>query len=129
MSKKEKCPECNRILRLRSFIFNKKVGKKICHRCDKRIGTNKYYTSLREQPKGKIGKFSLSDEEKNRLWRKYLSKGYNSSGAWRMVYNNLSELRKVRAYSKQNRRKEIIKKNYEESKKREINKKFIKGLK
>jgi NAD-dependent SIR2 family protein deacetylase len=48
-NKKIECPKCHRILRTKHFIFNEILKLEICTQCNKRVGTNKFYTPLNER--------------------------------------------------------------------------------
>ena len=127
MNKKEVCPECKRTLRTKSFIFNILVKKRICQRCHKKIGTNKFYVPFKKKL-DYISKYSITEEEKKRLHSKFLSQGLGSQEAWRKVYQHIKLLKaqkqKSRYSDKQRKRYFAIK-----AKERiEQQKKFLEGM-
>ncbi len=127
MNKKEVCPICHRKLILKHFVYNKLIKKRICERCDKRIGHNKWYIS--KEKEDHIGKYSLSDLEKKRLWEKYVHQGYSYHMAWRMVYNRINGLRRVREKQRKLKRGLMIKQNENRRKEEGLKKKLVEGLK
>ncbi|HDK42158.1 MAG TPA: hypothetical protein ENG87_02160 [Candidatus Pacearchaeota archaeon] len=127
-NKKEVCPICNRKLRIKCFVFNPLEKKKICTQCDKRIGHNKFYVPFKK--KGDyIGKYNLNDLEKKRLTKKYEMLGYGHENALRIVSNRIIGLSKVRTKQWKLKKGIKIKENMDKRKQRELNKKFIEGLK
>ena len=95
VNKKEICPECKRTLRTKCFVFNKLKKVRICNQCNKRIGNNKFYVPFKKKI-DRIGKFSISEVEKKRLWRKYVQQGHSYQIAWRKVYAFINGLKNVR---------------------------------
>lgn len=59
---------CHRKLRTRCFVYNKLKKKLMCHQCDKRIGSNKFYITKNKQER--IGKYTMTDTEKIVLRKK-----------------------------------------------------------
>ena len=113
---KEVCPECGRLLRLKWFTYNPILEKRVCKRCDKRIGHNQFY-----EPKIKGSKrkkrplnYSITRDESQVLYNK---KGNNKQVNFLKHYIN-------KFYQKK-RYEEKIKK----IKDKERQKKFIEGLK
>jgi len=127
VKKKAVCPICKRKLRTNNFVFNKKIKLKVCRRCDKRIGNNMFYIPS-EKKGNKIGKWSISEEEKKKLLGKYLGMGYDFKSAWRMIYSRLRGLKKVKKQVREQRKREKIKEKYKELKAKEQRKKLIEGL-
>lgn len=126
MNKKEKCPKCGRILRTKNFVVNKKTGEWMCKQCDKKIGNNKFYIppeKFRERI-AVIGKFTVSDTEKDMLHSQFMAQGLDSTQAWQRVYKHIGMLRKMRRVKKamvtRQRNIELAKKKQDE----EINRKF-----
>ena len=128
MNKKEVCPECKRILRTRCFVFNRIRKTRICNQCDKRIGSNIFYVPFSKKANF-IGKYSITEQEKYNLWRKFVNQGLSFKAAWRKVYQHIKLLKqqkeKSRYSDKQRKRYFAIK----AEEKREQQKKFIGGLK
>ena len=127
MNKKEVCPECKRKLRTKGFVFNKLTKTRICKQCDKRIGHNKFYVPFK-QKSDRMGRYSINELEKKRLLQKYVSQGNNYQMAWRKVYAFMNGLRGVRMGARRQRGKEIIDKTIEETKRKQIQEKFVGGL-
>ena len=128
MNKKEVCPECKRTLRTKCFVFNVLVKKRICKRCHKKIGTNKFYVPFKER-RDFIGKYSITKEEKNRLFGKFVREGLGEKAAWQKVYSHVKllgiERKKSRYTDKQRKRYFAIKAKEKVGKQ----KKFLEGLK
>lgn len=121
MNAKERCPICNRKLRLRCFIFNKLKEIEICKTCDKRIGNNKFYTPLTHKRENKrISNFNITDQEKKLLADK---KG------WQRVNQDLGILNAIRDRVTMKKRLEKINEQLNNQNKKQMNKKFIEGLK
>ncbi len=128
MNKKEVCPECGRTLRTKNFVFNKLRKKKICKQCDKRIGNNIFYVSFKSKTNF-IGKYSISEEEKKRLWSKYVNEGCSYRQAWRKVNYLVGGLRRQRKQKAAQRRGEYVDKMSKEKQRKDMKDKFIGGLK
>ena len=128
VNKKEVCPECKRKLRTKCFVFNKLRKKKICRQCDKRIGNNKFYVPFSKK-KDFIGKYSINEEEKKKLWGKYVREGCSYQQAWRKVYYLIGGLRRQRKQKATQRRGNFLDKMKQTKQKQEMKEKFIEGLK
>jgi len=99
VSQKEICPECKRTLRIRCFVFNKLLKKRICRQCHSRIGNNKFYVPFKKKS-DRMGKYSITEQEKYRLLKKYVSEGNSYQAAWRKVYEFIKQLRQQKKKSK-----------------------------
>ena len=128
MNKKEVCPECKRTLRTKCFIFNRVKKIRICNRCDKKIGSNIFYVPFKER-RDFIGKYSITQEEKNRLFKKFLREGNGEKEAWKKVNYLVYGLRKQRKIKATQRKGEYLGKMAKEKQKQEMKEKFVKGLK
>ena len=121
MNKKERCPICGRILRTKCFIYNSLEKKEICNRCNKKIGTNKFYSigKLQHRKSNIISNYNITDDEIKVLSKK---KGFN-------INRDRSILRKIKR-EKIEEKREIKKKLLErEEQKKKLNEKFLKNLK
>jgi len=114
---KKICSSCGKKKRTKCFIYNKVIKKKICKMCNRKIGTNKFYNP--QSSSTKMGKFSLSNDEKKVLAKK---KG------WKAVNQDCKALRKMRTIVRKKRKEEIKLKKEEKNKRTQINKLFIEGL-
>jgi len=128
VNKKEICLECKRLLRTKGFVYNKLLKKRICKQCDKRIGNNKFYVPFK-QKSNRVGNYNISELEKKRLWRKYVTQGYSYQIAWRKVYTFINGLSGVRRSVKRQRGKEMMDKTIKEKQRKEMKEKFVRGLK
>ncbi len=128
MNKKEVCPECKRTLRTKNFIFNRLVKKRICNRCNKKIGTNIFYVPFKEKADF-ISQYSISEVEKKKLWSKYVKEGCSYKQAWRKVNYLIYGLRKQKKIKAAQRKGEYLDKMYKQEQKQEMKKKFVEGLK
>ena len=81
------CPRCKKHKRTKCFVFNRRFKDKICRTCDRVLGNNVYFITLKERKnlKGTIGKFSLNKEEKNELHNEFVRQGMDSIKAWNKV--------------------------------------------
>lgn len=122
MSPKKICPICGKLKRTKCFIYNPIIKKEICNSCNRSIGTNKFYSRKKLKPKEnkRITNFSMTDEEKKII---------ASKNGWKRVNQDLRLLRSVKNKTKKIKEIEKENKRFEEEKKKEINKKFIEGLK
>ena len=128
MNKKEVCPECKRTLRTKNFIFNRLVKKRICRRCDKKIGTNKFYVPFSKKLDF-ISKYSITEVEKKKLWGKYVKEGCSYQQAWRKVNYLIYNLREQKKIKAAQRKGEYLDKMKKQEQKQEMKKKFVEGLK
>jgi len=128
VNKKEICPECKRKLRTKCFIFNRLRKTKICKQCDKRIGSNIFYVPYKKKADF-ISNYSFSEQEKYKLYRKFISEGLSGEQAWRKVYAHIKLLKlqkmKTRYSDKQRKRYFAIK----AKEKAAQQKQFVEGLK
>ena len=125
---KLKCPNCKRKLNTNCFVFNRILKKDICHQCNKKIGTNPFYTPDYGKRKGFIGKFNINEQEKKLLITNLIKKGVSYKEAKRRIANDvkvLSEMKKKKNYN--NRLEEQNKKIQSETSK-EMKNKLLKGL-
>jgi len=119
MSKKERCPVCKRLLRVKNFVFNRVEKKQMCSKCDKHVGHNVYFRTDNKDD-NIIGNFSITKEEKKILARK---KG------WKAVNKDCAMMKEIKhKVYKVNRINNTMKESTDNSKK-ELHKKFIEGLK
>jgi len=121
MTKKEVCSICKRILRTKCFVFNKLIKEKICLRCDKKIGNNKFYSPSKLKKRNDfINKFNITEQEKKVLLRNKSMKEINC------LCKNLKRL-KIKSFKRklEEKRKEKL----EKQKEKVLNKKFLEGLK
>lgn len=116
MNIKKECPNCKRKLRTRCFVFNRVVKEEICRTCDKKIGSNPFYTKKKET----IGKYNMTATEKKVLANK---KG------WKAVNSECLGLQKIK--KRESKRKRLSRRRFKikESENKELNKKFVEGLK
>jgi hypothetical protein len=118
-NKKKECPKCHRILRTKHFIFNEILELEICTQCNKKVGTNKFYTPLVEKKRtDTISKFNITNAEKNVL----INCNHKSLSQINNSINYLQGLKKKKRFDK--KQLEIEDKN-----KIDLNKKLIEGLK
>lgn len=124
---RKQCEECKKYYVKLNLCRD---GKKRCGYCKNKRVTNKWYVPPEKRPYSSqfIGKYCITDKEKDVLHDQFVSQGMNSDQAWRKVYYHIRMLRMMRS---RNRGLATIKKNQELSKKtqNEVKKKqFIKGL-
>ena len=118
MNKKKKCECCPRIIRISKLHKNKITGQMLCSFCNNKIGQNKFYTpSARKE---RISSYSITETEKQVLMR-----GKNRE----QIKKLCSDLRRVAIQSRLNRSNKRKQNVSEIINKKEINKKFIEGLK
>lgn len=65
------CLKCNKVKRIKCFVYNKKESISMCRQCSKKIGSNIFYIPSSNKPEGNINKFSLSGQEVNVLYRQF----------------------------------------------------------
>jgi hypothetical protein len=118
---KIECPRCHKHKTTHCFIYNKVLKIKICRLCNRIIGNNKFYIPFKNKGSRIIGRYSITDREKNELHRQFMCQGLDSSQAWRRVNQHISLLRRI--WWKQHWNKNIQPK--EEITKQE----FLEGLK
>jgi|SRR3972149_5427513 len=82
---KKECPRCKRPLRVKNFVYNRMLKEKVCGRCDNQVGNNLFYVP-RERRRQFIGRFSMSDAEKDELHRELVRQGMDSVKAWNRVH-------------------------------------------
>jgi hypothetical protein len=116
MNPKKKCPRCGKIKRTKCFTFNKVLKEELCLMCDKKVGHNIFYNP---ESKGRIGKYSLTDNERSYLARK---KG------WKRVNESCKGLRTIRKRKKKEDKEMRRQKKISEIKSKETQKKFLEGL-
>lgn len=128
---KKICPRCKKLKRTKHFVFNKRFKDSICQMCHNSLGNNIYFISLTERinNEGKIGKFSLSNLERDELHDNFVRQGMDSISAWNKVRQHCNMLRRMawgyrqRLYKEKKR--EIQQRQMEEQQK----KVFLEGLK
>ena len=107
MNKKKTCPECGRLLRERCFVFNRVTESKICNRCNKRIGTNPFYTP---EPKIKGAKKrikctkpinKLDHQEKIVLLEELKKQGISKKKGWKRITKVEKFLRTLKKQKKE----------------------------
>ncbi len=128
MNPKEVCTECKRTLRTKCFVFNRIRKARICRQCDKRIGSNIFYVPFSKKADF-IGRYSISEAEKKRLWSQYVREGCSYKQAWRKINYLVYGLRKQRKIRATQRKGEYLDKMKETKQKQEMKKKFVEGLK
>jgi hypothetical protein len=118
---KKKCPKCGRILRKKNFIFNQLEKIEVCNRCNKKIGTNKWFIPKEIRNEERITRYGMSYQEK-----KFLNKNGHS---WKELNGVCKYMRGIK--SKKNKEYwNKIKMNKEKNKQETENKhKLIEGLK
>jgi len=113
------CSCCKRTLRKKSLKINKLTKQLVCSRCDNKIGSNKFYCPGRMKSNF-IGKYSISELEK-----KVLNKMKNKKQIEELC-NGLRIMRKKASREKiETKQKEKI----ATQNKKELNEKFLTGLK
>jgi hypothetical protein len=125
---KKICPICKESKRLKCFIFNKIKNKEICKKCNRHIGSNIFYVPFDKRKKAFVGKYSISTEERRRLYSQFIQSGLSPSEAGRRIAYTINGLR-MNLFRKKGLK--TIKRNRELRKKQkqiEDKKKFIEGL-
>lgn len=125
---KLKCPLCKKLKNKRCFIFNKVKGTSICRMCNRSVGSNKFFIPINERKKDFVGKFSMSNEERKRLYGDLIRQGLSPDQAGRRINYLVRGLRR-NFYRKKGLEK--IKKMREEKIKqenKELNKKFVESF-
>lgn len=122
MNPKKMCPKCGKLKRTRCFIYNPVWGEKLCNTCNKKVGTNRFYSNKKQSFKKnkRITNFNITDEEKKVIARE---------NGWKRVNQDLRILKSVKNKLKKRKAMEKENKKIEEEKKKEMNKRFIEGLK
>lgn len=129
MKTKKRCSKCDKIYNSRCFIFNKLVGEKICNKCNKKIGTNKFYSGELKQKSNKfISKYNMTDTEKEVLVNKLMREGHSKDEAFKKINSHSKTLRSMREKSKEKRIQD--EKREEKNKQKQVNTQlnFLKGL-
>ena len=119
-----KCVDCHKKFK---NIEKCKDGKDRCKNCKKKLVTNKFYNPNWKN-RNFIGKYTIGDQERKILVKKYINNGCTYEQANRKVNYGISQLKKLR-HRKYGGEKEINK-NLEIKKKKddELNRKFLEGL-
>lgn len=86
--------ECFKCKKRFSHVWHCKDGNKRCTTCKKWMVTNKFYITFKHKSSDKIGKFSLSDVEKEQLAEQYKRLGMDSIRAWNRVNEHCRMLRR-----------------------------------
>lgn len=125
---KKECEVCHKKFRK---VIKCKDGKRKCGNCKRRAITNKWYMSpeklrLRNQT---IGKFMITDKEKNLLHQQFIRQGLDSTEAWRKVNNHTNILRKMKRNHYWNKAMEKTKETGKNQQVFKDKKKFLEGLK
>lgn len=123
MKPKETCPECGRYLRTRNFRINRKNGKRMCKRCIRSVGENKFYIPPLERTAKRITKLSnheISFDESKRIYKKLRKQGLSHQQAIRRI-------KLERYFVKKIQRQNTMKYKKEQSNK--LMKNFLEGLK
>lgn len=108
------------MLNTRCFVFNPIVKEKVCRRCDKRIGHNKYYIQPVKEHKHEVPtKYKITKQEAQRIFAQSVKDGLTPEQA----NQKISYLRFQLRMNKLNKRKMFYKS------KPNLNSKFIEGLK
>ena len=129
MNGKKECSECHRLLRTRCFVFNPIKKILICHQCNKKIGTNKWFVPKNQRKNYNINKYNMSEEEKKVLHNQLMSFGMSSDESWKKINNDLVYLRNLK-WLRNKEYWEIKKKNKELMEENTRKKKlFLEGLK
>ncbi len=117
---KRVCPNCNILKRTKCFHHNRVLKKDVCTTCNKKIGNNIFYVPF-EKRGDYIGKYSITELEKKRLFIKYRS--------WDKVNEHIELLKKQKSKTKysEKERKRYFAMKAEQQKQQQ--KKFLEGLK
>lgn len=115
---KKECEKCGRKVRPRCLHIHKPRGERRCGRCIKKYGQNKFYIPKEERRKGK---FELTMDERQALFRVLISKGLNEEQAKFRINNRQRYLRGFK-------RNSIMNKIKEKESRENLKKKFLEGL-
>jgi hypothetical protein len=118
VNKKAKCEICKRTITIKNLSKNKVTGQMLCKICNKKIGSNKFYSLLIHKNKNFISKFSITDTEKQVL----KSKGVN-------VKKLCDGLKYMKEKKRINVKKDAIENKNKVEKERKVQKNFLEGLK
>jgi len=117
MTLKKNCEECGMLIRSCKLSKNKLTGKLSCWRCNRKIGSNKFYTPSNKYQK--ITKFSITDDEKKVLRKNKSQKQINR------LCEQLSNVRIIDKIKRNQEKEEKINREFKNTK---TNKKFLEGL-
>lgn len=113
MPPKQTCSECGRLLRLKWFTYNPILNKRLCKRCDNKIGHNQFFEPKIKGSKSKRKYFSyaITKDESDALLRK---KGNNEDVKFLKHYINKFYQRKryeqkIKKYKDKEKQKNFIK--------------------
>ena len=113
MVAKKRCPNCQRMLRTKNFIYNRVAKEDICRTCNKKIGTNIFY-SQEEKGNKYISKYSITEDEKKVLAANNGWERTNKTKAGLKTMSKVARKKKKQDKEDREKEKEKIKKNKEE---------------
>jgi hypothetical protein len=124
-SKRYKCNDCGYEY---THIERCKDGKDRCKRCKKKLVTNIFYNPNWRKENNFIGKFSINDQEKKMLMKKYIDKGCSYNQAKQKINYDIFQLRKCkeRKYFENKLKEQNLEINKMKSK--EMKSKLLEGL-
>src|SRR6056297_2846120 len=117
MVAKKRCPNCQRMLRTKNFIYNRVAKEDICRTCNKKIGTNIFY-SQEEKGNKYISKYSITEDEKKVL---------AANNGWERKNKTRAGLKTMNKVKKKNKKKEKELKMQSKEQKKLNRKKFLEG--
>ena len=122
MNEKKRCNVCGRMLRIKNFKINKVIKEEMCNRCDKKVGSNKFYDPQKAKRKweGKISKFKMTAQEKSLLAKR---KG------WKTINRHSRILESIGRKKRKSLQSEKIKEEVDKKESKKQKKKFLEGLK
>lgn len=123
--------KCECCLKLHKKIVLSKDGKKkLCKNCKKKEVTNKWYVPYEKRKEnGIIGNYNFTSAEKNTLHRNFMNQGLSYEMAWKKVNTSERILRWSKRMNRINYYKNLKKQREQNMENKEMNKKFLEGLK
>lgn len=118
---KIKCKNCPRMIKPGKLIINKRTGLRVCRICDRKLGTNKFYTPIKNIgfQKDFVGKYTISSTERKILQNK------SQYGAFAVSkWLSLLKKKKIQQSCSNEENKAL-----EKEGRLELKKKFLEGLK
>lgn len=126
---KKRCPLCKKIKRTKCFHYNTKLDQFVCNSCNRSVGNNRWFVPKSKRTDRRIGRFSMSNEERKLKAKQLIAAGLTYQEAWKRVNYLGAALRTIGTKVKRYRtfQKQTIKKTENENTQRK--KAFVEGLK
>lgn len=117
---KERCEECQRLLKKCKLRTNPRTGRLLCKRCDKKEITNPFYIP----PEKRRSKYTVDQTEAKNLYKQFMNQGMSPKEASKRIKRLKMRLNYTKNMFK---RKRILMK-VKEQENKELNKQLAQGL-